>query len=188
MFLGQIFAKDAKNELRTLFEASKSVKKQNSENHGKVPKWREKCLFLTCFIMSKTGTFHCKWHKKRHLPAKMPTLRLNVENRSRLSRRYITQMAGWSRMSDTKIKMIYSQYILCIDIKRALYEWKCLDILFSLYSTFVALPCTSQQVLKDSLPFWTKQRPACRRVWRAIFGGSLHQDLQRNVPQLAWDN
>ena len=38
MFLGQIFAKNAKNDPETLFEASKSVKKQNSENHGKVPK------------------------------------------------------------------------------------------------------------------------------------------------------
>ena len=38
MFLGQIFAENAKNEPKTLFEASKSVKKQNSENHGKVPK------------------------------------------------------------------------------------------------------------------------------------------------------
>ena len=36
MFLGQIFAKNARNEPKTLFEASKSVKKQNSENHGKV--------------------------------------------------------------------------------------------------------------------------------------------------------
>ena len=38
MFLGQIFAKNVKNDPKTLFEASKSVKKQNSENHGKVPK------------------------------------------------------------------------------------------------------------------------------------------------------
>ena len=38
MFLGHIFAKNAKNDRKTLFEASKSVKKQNSENHGKVPK------------------------------------------------------------------------------------------------------------------------------------------------------
>ena len=38
MFLGQIFAKNAKNDPITLFEASKSVKKQNSENHGNVPK------------------------------------------------------------------------------------------------------------------------------------------------------
>ena len=38
MCLGQIFAKNAKNEPKTLFEASKSVKKQNLENHGKVPK------------------------------------------------------------------------------------------------------------------------------------------------------
>ena len=38
MFLGQIFAKNAKNDPNTLFEASKSVKKQNSENHRKVPK------------------------------------------------------------------------------------------------------------------------------------------------------
>ena len=38
MFLGQIFAKNAKNDPKTLFEASKSVKKQNSENHGKVTK------------------------------------------------------------------------------------------------------------------------------------------------------
>ena len=38
MFLGQIFAKNAKNKPKTLFEASKSVKKQSSENHGKVPK------------------------------------------------------------------------------------------------------------------------------------------------------
>ena len=38
MFLGQIFAKNAKNDPKTLFEASKSVKKQNSENHGKIPK------------------------------------------------------------------------------------------------------------------------------------------------------
>ena len=34
MFLGQIFAKNAKNDIKTLFEASKSVKKQNSENYG----------------------------------------------------------------------------------------------------------------------------------------------------------
>ena len=34
MFLGQIFAKNAKNDpIKTVFEASKSVKKQNSENH-----------------------------------------------------------------------------------------------------------------------------------------------------------
>ena len=38
MILGQIFAKNAKNEPKTLFEASRSVKKQNSENHGQVPK------------------------------------------------------------------------------------------------------------------------------------------------------
>ena len=38
MFLGQIFAKNAKNNPKSLFEASKSVKKQNSENNGKVPK------------------------------------------------------------------------------------------------------------------------------------------------------
>ena len=38
MFLGQIFAKNAKNDHKTLFEASKPVKKQNSEYHGKVPK------------------------------------------------------------------------------------------------------------------------------------------------------
>ena len=38
MFLGQIFTKNAKNDPKTLFEASKSVKKQNSENHGKVTK------------------------------------------------------------------------------------------------------------------------------------------------------
>ena len=51
MFLGQIFTKNAKNDPKTLFEASKSVKKQNSENHGKVAKWREKCLFFTCFML-----------------------------------------------------------------------------------------------------------------------------------------
>ena len=45
MFLGQIFAKNAKNEPKTLFEASKSVKKQNSENHSKVPKSCEKDCF-----------------------------------------------------------------------------------------------------------------------------------------------
>ena len=38
MFLGQILSKNAKNEPKTLFEAAKSVKKQNSENQGKVPK------------------------------------------------------------------------------------------------------------------------------------------------------
>ena len=38
MFLGQIFEKNAKNDPKTLFEASKSVKKQNSENNGNVPK------------------------------------------------------------------------------------------------------------------------------------------------------
>ena len=38
MFLGQIFVMNAKNDPETLFEASKLVKKQNSENHGKVPK------------------------------------------------------------------------------------------------------------------------------------------------------
>ena len=52
MFLGQIFAKNAKNHPKTLFEASKSVKKQNSENHGKVPKWRENACFwhVLCYI------------------------------------------------------------------------------------------------------------------------------------------
>ena len=35
IFLGQFFAKNAKNDPKTFFEASKSVKKQNSENHGK---------------------------------------------------------------------------------------------------------------------------------------------------------
>ena len=49
--LGQIFAKNAKNDPKTLFEASKSVKKQNSENHGKVPKLLDKCLFLTCCML-----------------------------------------------------------------------------------------------------------------------------------------
>ena len=38
MFLGQILRKNAKNDPKALFEASKSVKKLNSENHGKVPK------------------------------------------------------------------------------------------------------------------------------------------------------
>ena len=38
MFLGQIFTKNAKHDPKTLFEASISVKKQNSENHGKVAK------------------------------------------------------------------------------------------------------------------------------------------------------
>ena len=38
MFLGQIFAKNAKNDPKTLFKASKSVKKYNLENLGKVPK------------------------------------------------------------------------------------------------------------------------------------------------------
>ena len=38
MFLGQIFAKNANNDPKTLFEASKSVKKQNSENHGRILK------------------------------------------------------------------------------------------------------------------------------------------------------
>ena len=38
MFLGKIFPKSAKTELKALFETSKSVKKQNTENHGKVPK------------------------------------------------------------------------------------------------------------------------------------------------------
>ena len=38
MILGQIFAKNAKNDPKTPFAASKSVKKENSGNHGKVPK------------------------------------------------------------------------------------------------------------------------------------------------------
>ena len=38
MLLGQIFAKNAKNDPETLLEASKSVKKQTSEYHGKVSK------------------------------------------------------------------------------------------------------------------------------------------------------
>ena len=38
MFLGQIFAKDTKNNPKTLFESTKSVKKHDSETHGKVPK------------------------------------------------------------------------------------------------------------------------------------------------------
>ena len=52
MFLGQIFTKNAKNDRKTLFKASKSVKKQNSENHGKVAKWRESACFLhvLCYI------------------------------------------------------------------------------------------------------------------------------------------
>ena len=50
MFLGQVFANNAKNDPKTLFDASKSVKKWKSENQGKVPKWREKYLFLACFM------------------------------------------------------------------------------------------------------------------------------------------
>ena len=38
MILGRIFAKNAKNDPKTPFAASKSVKKENSGNHGKVPK------------------------------------------------------------------------------------------------------------------------------------------------------
>ena len=38
MFLSQILAKNATNDPKTFFEASKAVKNQNSENHGKVPK------------------------------------------------------------------------------------------------------------------------------------------------------
>ena len=38
MFLGQLFAKNAKNDPTAFFETSKSVKKQNLENHDKVPK------------------------------------------------------------------------------------------------------------------------------------------------------
>ena len=37
MFLGQISANNAKNDPKTLFEASKSVKKQNSENYVSCP-------------------------------------------------------------------------------------------------------------------------------------------------------
>ena len=44
MFLGQIFAKNAKKDPKTIFEASKSVKKQNSENHGKVTKVKSDCF------------------------------------------------------------------------------------------------------------------------------------------------
>ena len=52
MFLGQIFSKNSKNDPKTLFEASKSVKKRNSENLGKVPKWRENACFwhVLCYI------------------------------------------------------------------------------------------------------------------------------------------
>ena len=46
MFLGQIFTKNAKNDPKTLFEASKSVKKQNSENHGKVANDVKSACFL----------------------------------------------------------------------------------------------------------------------------------------------
>ena len=35
MFLGQISQKNVKNDPKALFEASKSVKKQNSENHAR---------------------------------------------------------------------------------------------------------------------------------------------------------
>ena len=51
MFLGQIFTKNAKNDPKTLFEASKSVKKQNSE------KWRNDvksaCFWhVLCYILA----------------------------------------------------------------------------------------------------------------------------------------
>ena len=45
MFLGQISEKNAKNDPKTLFEASNSVKKQNSENHGKVPTYVKSACF-----------------------------------------------------------------------------------------------------------------------------------------------
>ena len=38
MFLSQIYAKNAKDDPKAFFEASKSVTKYNSANHGKVPK------------------------------------------------------------------------------------------------------------------------------------------------------
>ena len=43
MFLGQLFAKNTKNDPKTLFEKSKSAKNKNSEN-GQI--W----LFSTCFM------------------------------------------------------------------------------------------------------------------------------------------
>ena len=50
--LGQILAKNAKNDPKTLFEASKSVKKQSSENHGKVRNDVKNACFwhVLCYI------------------------------------------------------------------------------------------------------------------------------------------
>ena len=39
MIFGQIYAKNAKNDPKTLFEVSKLVKNITFGNHGKVPKW-----------------------------------------------------------------------------------------------------------------------------------------------------
>ena len=73
MFLGQIFAKNAKNDPATLFEASKSVKKQNSENHGEVPKWRESACFwhVLCYISAIFKDIDLKFCT--HIHEKLPS-------------------------------------------------------------------------------------------------------------------
>ena len=66
------FRKERKKWPLTLFEASKLVKKLNSENHGKVPKWREKRLFYMFYVISqpilKISTLNFVHLFMRHCP------------------------------------------------------------------------------------------------------------------------
>ena len=50
MFLGQIFAKNAKNDLRILFEASKSVKNKIRKITVKSRNDVKSACFFTCFM------------------------------------------------------------------------------------------------------------------------------------------
>ena len=56
MFLGQIFAKNAKNDSKTLFEAAKSVKTKNQ----KITVKSRNDVKSACF--QKHGTFHVLCH------------------------------------------------------------------------------------------------------------------------------
>ena len=91
MFLCQIFAKNAKNDPKTLFEASKYVKKQNSEIHGKVAKWRENACFDMFYAISqlflKIPTWNFVHIFMRYCPLTFVTVFLKILIWGKLSRK-----------------------------------------------------------------------------------------------------
>ena len=89
-------------------------------------------------------------------------------------------------MNDTKIKLIYKEYILCIDIKNThgMNEnvWT-----FCSHHLPLLLLCRAHRSKCSMIPyrFEPHSAPCADAFDGQLFGDPLHKDLQQNIPQLA---